>query len=284
MTTSDPNTAATVDEEQKVLTRRQLLKTAAAGGAVIAVGALGGAVVGNTMTTAQYELELTKLRALVALYEQLERVGLDAIISTGMNIVRGALDAVKGGVSLLRDGATAAENALKNFQALLATLGGAANAVSQTLDDLSTKFHAAEGVVVAVLGTALPLADSITGFFNALLDKIPFGIGDDIHRAVNALIDLIRAIPNVIDAVTNRLLKPLRDAFFPASGDPSIQSNLIDPITRNVLEPLKKTLDDIDNLANHWEADLTTPIQTALTERQKIREQIADYKRQNGIA
>jgi hypothetical protein len=152
------------------------------------------------------------------------------------------------------------------------------------LDDLTLKFKAAESVVVAVLGTALPLAESIAGFFNALLQKIPFGIGDDIRRAVAGLVALVRAIPTVVDAITTQLIQPLRDAFFPASGDPKVKGSLIDPIVNNVLEPAKKQLGDIDKLATSWERDLTTPVQSALTERQKIREQIADYKKQNGMA
>jgi len=280
MTTENPN----VMTEEKMLTRRQLITSAAAGGAALVVTGLGGAAVGSAMTTAQYEIELTKLRALVALYEQLERVGLDAILATGLNIVRGALDAVKGGVNLLRDGITAVESAIKNFQVLLNTLSGAAAGAGQGLDDLSNKFHAAEGIVIAVLGTALPLAESIAGFFKTLLDKIPFGIGDDIRRAVSALTDLIRAIPNAIDTVANQLLKPLRDAFFPSSGDPAVKSNLIDPIGKSVLEPLKRLLTDIETLVGHWEKDLTSPVQAALVDRQKIREQIVQYKKDNGMA
>ncbi len=284
MTTSNSNPDSAVAEKTVGLTRRQVITTAAAGGAALVVTGLGGAAVGSAVTTAQYELELIKLRALVALYEQLERVGLDAILAAGMNIVRGALDAVKGGVTLLRDGIAAVETALKNFQATLDALGAAANAAGQLLGDLAGKFHAAEGVVVAVLGTATPLAESISGFFNALLAKIPFGIGDDIRRAVNALIDMIRAIPAAIDVMTNQLLAPLRDNFFPTRGDPAVKANLIDPVVKNVLEPLKKMLSDVATLVDHWEKDLATPVQAALTNRQKIRDQITEYKKQNSIA
>ena len=278
MTTDNVNT-----KETTVLTRRQLITTAAAGGAALVVTGLGGAAVGSAMTTAQYEIELTKLRALVALYEQLEQVGIDAVIQTGMNIVRGALDTLKGGVNLLRNGITVAETALKNFQTMLDGLQTTANAAGQALNDLARKFHAAEGLVIAVLGTALPLADSIAGFFNALLDKIPFGVGDNIRSAVKALTDLVRAIPATIDTLTNQLLKPLRDNFFPPSGDPAVKSNLIDPIENNVLQPLKKLLDDTDTVVSRWETDFTQPVLSTLGERSKIRQQIAQYKQQNGI-
>jgi hypothetical protein len=282
MTTNNPNPAT--EEHSTVLSRRQLLTSVAAGGAALAVGALGGAAAGSAITRAEYEIELTKLRALVALYEQLERVGLDAVLQTGLNIVHGALDTVKGSVNLLRSGVTAVETALANFQALLNSLHSAANGAGQLLDDLTQKLNSAQSVIVAVLGTALPLADSIAGFFNSLIQKIPFGIGDDIRRAVDALVALVRAIPAAVDALTNQLIQPLRSAFFPPSGDPAVKGSLIDPIVKNLLEPAKKQLDDIDKLAASWETDLTTPVQTALTERQKIRDQIADYKTQNGMA
>ena len=282
MTTNNPNQAA--EEHSTGLTRRQLLTTAAASGAGLAVGALGGAAVGSVMTRAEYEIELVKLRALVALYEQLERVGLDAILQAGLNIVRGALDAVKGGANLLGVGVATVETALANFQALLDSLSGSANGVGAVLDDLTQKYKSAEGIVVAVLGTALPLAESIASFFNSLLQKIPFGIGDDIRRAVDALVALVRAIPTVVDGVTKQLIQPMRDAFFPSSGNPTVKASLIDPIVKNVLEPAKKHLGDIDTLASTWEKNLTTPVQTALTERQKIRDQIADYRKQNGMA
>ena len=80
-----------------------------AGGAAVAASALGGAAVGTLVTKAEYELEITKLRALVTLYEQLEKVGIDAIIGAGMNVVRGSMDAVKGGLRLVRDGIAASQ-------------------------------------------------------------------------------------------------------------------------------------------------------------------------------
>ena len=270
-------------KETTMLTRRQLITTAAAGGAALVATGLGSAAIGKATTAAQYEIELTKLRALVALYEQLEKVGLDAILQTGMNVVRGALDTIKGGVNLMRSGVTTAETALRNFQTMLDGLQSVAHAAEQVLNDLAQKFHAAEGLVIAVLGTALPLADSIAGFFNTLLDKIPFGVGDNIRNAAKALTDLVRAIPTTIDTLTNHLLKTLQDYFFPASGTPAVKSSLIDPITNNMLEPLKKLLDDTDTLVSRWEIDFTQPVLSALDQRDKIRQEIAQYKQQNDM-
>ncbi len=276
---AETNTNSSAPSPSTDITRRQLLTRAAAGGAIVVATACGAGVV---VTRAQYELELTKLRALVTLYEQLERVPLDAALATGMNAVRGALELLRAGVRLLRDGVTAAEGALNTFQAALDTLRSAANTASQALNDLQQKYRAAESVVVAVLGVALPLAESIRSFFTSLLSKIPI-VGDDLSRAVNALVDLIRAVPTAIDTVTSRLFAPLRDTFFPLSGDAAVKTNLFNPITQNVLEPLKKFLGDVESLFERWEKDFSTPVQAALDQRDKIRAQIVDYRQQNKI-
>ncbi len=134
-----------------------------------------------------------------------------------------------------------------------------------------------------MLGTALPLAEAIVSFFNSLVQKIPFGIGDEIRRAINALIDLVRAIPTTVDALLNQLLKPLRDMFFPGTGDPVVKLNLFDPITQNLLTPLKKFLTDVENLIDRWEKDFAKPVQDALDQRAKVRKQIAALRKDIGL-
>ncbi len=259
------------------LSRRQFLRNAALGGTAIAVTAVGGAAVGALSRT-DLEDELNKLRALVGLYEQLERFGLDTLISNGMGIIRGALDTVKAGVGLIRNGIGAAENALKAFLAFVDTLRGAVNGVAQILNDLTQKFQAAEGVVTAALGNAAPLAQSIGDFFNSVLGLIPFGVGDNMRRALTALTDLIRAIPASIEAVTTQVFKPLRDWFFPATGEPLVRTNLVNPIINNVLEPNKKLLADLETLLQKWENDFTKPVQSALDDRARVRKQIVALK------
>lgn len=264
------------------VTRRQLITTAAVGGAALVAGAVGGTALA-TVARAETELELVKLRALVGLYEQLEKVGIDAIIAAGMSIVRGALDAVKTGVRLARDGVTGVETALKNFQAMLDSLRGAADLATRGLTELSQKFKAAESLVVAMLGTALPLAEAIANFFNELVKKIPFGVGAEISRAINSLIELIRAIPATVDAMLNQLLKPLRDLFFPATGNALVKTNLFDPLINNLLTPLKGFLTDVETLIDKWEKEFTKPVQNALDARAKVRKQIVALRHDSGL-
>ncbi len=265
------------ETETNGMSRRKLLVGAAAGGAVLAAGACGAV---GLATRAQYEAELAKLRVLLGLYQQLEKVGLDGIIASGMSVVRAAFDAVKAGVRLLRDGVTAVETAIKNFQSALDTLKAAANNVSQVLNDVTLRLRAAEGAIIAVLGTALPLAESISGFFRSLISKIPF-VGDDINRAITTLVEFIRSVPSAVEAVSSKLLAPLRDMFFPLTGDSMAKARLFDPILQNLIEPLKKFLTDVENLIDKWENDFSGPTQKALQDRAQIRQKIVAFQKEN---
>jgi predicted Fe-Mo cluster-binding NifX family protein len=270
------------------LSRRQFLTTAAVGGLALTAAAVGGAVVGSQNAQSAAEAELAKTRArlakyeqAIALYEQLEKVGIDTLLATGMNIVRGAFDALRAGIQILRAGIATVENAFKNLLTLLDTLRSPADVVARALTELTQKFQAAESVIRAVVGTAQPLAEAIAGFFDALLQKIPI-VGPEIRRATTALSELVRAIPMVIDVVTNQLLKPLRENFFPAIGDPKIKLDLIEPTQKSLLDPLKKFLTDVETALARWENDFAKPVQAALDERAKIRKQIAEVYRDAG--
>jgi len=262
------------------MSRRKLIVGAAAGGVVLVAGAAGALNLNNNR--AQLEAEIAKLQGLVKLYDALDKVGIDGIVGSGMALVRTALDVVKTGVRLMRDGITAVEAAIKNFQSALDTLKTAANNISQLLNDVTQKLRVAEGAVVGVLGTAVPLAESIAGFFRSLISKIPF-VGADITRAVDTLVEFIRTIPSALTTISSTLLAPLRDMFFPLAGDSMAKTRLFDPIVQNILEPLKKFLTDIENFIDKWENGFAKPVQDAVNQRQVIRKQIVAYRNDVGM-
>lgn len=279
MTTSSEEKQVDAPANRTGMSRGQFVVTAA-GSAV--VGAIGVGAYALPKVVA-YELEIQKLRALVALYEQLDKIGLDAILGTAMSAVRAALETLKAGVRTLRAGVDAVEAAIKNFQSALDSLRNAANGISILLGDLQQKARSAEGPIVAVIGVALPLAESIRGFFSTLLSKVPLPIPNEFTRTADALVDLIRTTPTTIETISSRLLAPLRDLFFPISGNASIKTNLFDPITKNILDPLKNFLNDVEKLLDTWEKSFTAPVTDALDQRRKVRAQIADYRRQNSV-
>lgn len=269
-----------MNNQSSGMSRRKLIVGAAAGGVVLAAGAVGALNLNGNR--AQLEAEIAKLQGLIKLYTQLDKVGIEGIVASGMALVRTALDVVKASVRLMRDGIIAVEAAIKNFQSALDTLKTAANNISQLLNDVTQKLRVAEGAVVGVLGTALPLAESIAGFFRSVISKIPF-VGADINRAVDTLVEFIRAVPSALATISSQLLAPLRDMFFPLAGDSMAKTRLFDPIVQNVLEPLRKFLTDIENLIDKWENGFSKPVQDAINQRELIRKQIVAYRNDIGM-
>ncbi len=269
------------------MSRRNFLLTATIGGVTVAATAIGGAAIGNTLSRSEAQVELAKLRTLITLYESLDRVNVDALIAASINGTRGAFEALKTGAQILRAGIINLETALRNFQGVLDNLFNAlreiANGIANLLANLTQKFKAAEGPIVAVIGATLPLAEAIANFFNTLLSKIPFGVGEEIRRALNALVDLVRAIPSTVDAVANQI-KPLRETLLPANGDSLVKANVGDPLARFLIDPLKKFLTDAEALADQWEREFVKPGLAALDERAKIRKQIAQFKQENNLS
>ncbi len=59
------------------------------------------------------------------------------------------------------------------------------------------------------------------------------------------------------------------------------KTRLFDPITQNLLEPLKKFLTDVETFIDKWENGFTAPVQKALDDRAQIRQKIVAYEKEN---
>ncbi len=265
------------------MTRREWFWAAAASGVALAGTAMGAEKLGSFTAASQYEAELIKLRGLLTLYEQLERVGLDTALETGLRMVRTWMDGLAVSVRLLRFGVTTSNQALQGLQATVDDLHNALEGATQAVADLMQKFHDAESVVGGVVGSAQPLADSIQTFFNPFLDRMPFGLGDNVRHAVDSLATLVRAVPTTVESVTARLFKPLNDGLFAATGSTAAKTGLFDPISQNLLQPLDQFLGDVESMIGHWENDFAAPVESALEQRRQIRQQIVEYRKQNPL-
>jgi hypothetical protein len=75
----------------------------------------------------------------------------------------------------------------------------------------------------------------------------------------------------------------LRSAWFSEAPSEGIGASLIDPLVERIVQPLEAHLADLATLADTWEQELVTPTHGALSARAEIREQIAQYKNENGM-
>ncbi len=280
------------NQQEKIsLTRRQAMAAVGAG-----IAALGATNLGTAYAAGQWaqehssqqvtdlQAEVDKMRGLVQLYESLDKIGIDAVIAGAMSAFKGFLDTLRGGVSLLRTGVTAAQGAILAFQNTFAAIRQGLLLAEGAVENIAGLLKNAETWLGQTTTPLLPLLDQVRKFFDDLLSKIPFGVGDNIHKTIDGLIGLVAAIPDTVLQVNTKLIEPLRVGWFSDDNSKNLQGTLIDPISRQVMSPLAKFLDDVDNTLFHWQSDVATPVQSALDSRAVVRGKISDYKKQNNMS
>lgn len=276
----------------KEMTRRRFLQGALVGGvAGLAVGAGGslvawetGTAAGRTAAKLEAAAEALKLKGLLALYENLEKIGLDAIVSTGVAAVGLLLEGVETGSLATKAGLDTVEGLLLDFERAFPTIQAGIEWTEGVVSAFAEKLQALEDAIEGVLEKAQPITEALGSFFNFVLDLLPFGYGDKIRVTLDRIDDIVTRIPEAIEGINTKLLEPLRREWFSEEEGKGLKASLIDPIVTGLLDPLEAFLGKLGELVSSWKEKLAGPVQKAIRERDAIREQIARYKAEEGLA
>jgi hypothetical protein len=274
------------------MTRRRFLRGALVGGvAGLAVGAGGslvawqtGTAAGRTAAELEAAAEAFKLKELLALYENLEKIGLDAIVSTGVAAVGLLLKGVETGSLAIKAGLDTVEGLLLDFEGAFPIVRAGIEWTEGVVSAFADKLQALEDAIEGVLEKAQPITDALGGFFNFMLDLLPFGYGDRVRVTLDRIDDIVTSIPEAVESINTKLLEPLRRDWFSEEEGKGLKAGLIDPIVTGLLDPLEAFLGKLAELVGSWEEKLAGPAQKSIGERDAIREQIARYKAEEGLA
>ncbi|MCA1553191.1 MAG: hypothetical protein LC737_02310 [Chloroflexi bacterium] len=234
--------------EQGVTRRKFLL---GAGGAVLAGTAIVSGVVGSALSGS----DMLKQRALLALYEELEKVGLDSVVSAAVAAIGAALELAKTLGGALSGGIKLVDGALLGFERLFPLVRQGLALVEGAVSALVKLVRTIEQMLADVTGIAKPVTASVAKFFSDLLDKIPFGVGTNVKTLINNLIVLVGTVPTFIENLNTNLITPLKQDWFTDDEKKGLKGSLFEPLRKNV-----------------------APINQALVQRAAIRKQIADVQ------
>lgn len=269
----------------QTMSRRRFLGAAVAAGAVVTVAG-GAAAYGwgrsKGAELADALLEVTHLRELLALYEQLEAVALDPIVTAGLVAVSSALGLVAGASGLLADGLELGESLLERFTDTFPRIRSGLEWLQGLVTALSEKVQAVEDAIGQALETVSPLTEALSPFFALILDALPFGIGDTVRTGLDRIGELISSIPEAIEGINTRVLEPLEGLFSDAEEE-GLKGTLINPLIAHVFDPGEALLGNLTGLATVWEEQLEGPSKAAIGRREEIRKDIRDYKQAHGL-
>ncbi len=295
--------AVELEDEQSSVSRRKFLTGAVVGGAAglaaaagtgVAVWKVADAEILAAKEAAEAELQALKestaadvarLEGLVDLYEGLEKIGLDAILETGMLAMALPLEAVEAGARLLKQGLEWAEGGLRSLAEALPTARESLAWLERQISAVAGAIETLEAAIGRVLDRAMdnPVGQALREFSAMLLDYLPFGLGDRIRGVLDGLVTVITSVDEMVEGVNTHLLEPLDARWFSGKEDAGLSASLVDPLVERVLDPLEAHLADLSALADTWQAKLRAPTEEALAERARIRGEIARYKNDHAI-
>lgn len=291
MATQDPTAAAplppTAEEAEpaRALSRRELL---------LALGVGGVALVGTNTGTgaasyrfgssaakrrAQVQIddlagEVSLLQRQLALYEDMERIGLDRLIRALLEAYDRFWPPVRSAIGALRNAVKLIERGLDLFEPKLSPLRGAARLLGDLLTGMEAQVQGTQEAINEILKRTGPIGEAVSGFMAWLLSKIPFGVGERVRQAADRLSALVSTVPPLIADVRHRLLDPLTDEWLGASEGQGLQAGLFGPLREGLLAPLSAHLDEVEQMAAGWEEEAQS-LRAALEAREGLRREIA---------
>lgn len=233
------------------------------------------------LVAAQLQIEVYK--GLSGLYDTLDNINLESIIGAALGAYKGTLDALEGGINVLREGIVTAENTLDNFESAFASVRNALTSAENAWANVTALLTNAQDLVAQATSPILPFVDQARRFFDDLLGKIPFGGGEGARQAINGMIGLMVAIPSALDALDDGLFRTLRDNWFSADSARNLEATLAQPLIQGLLQPSRRFLDQVEYTLNRWETQVSQPVNAALAQREIVRTQISDYKKTHGL-
>lgn len=275
------------------VSRRRLLVGGAMGVAALAAGGLGGGAIGLAWGDAQgatratetaastrrdLEAEIARLQGLVRLYQNLEKVGIDALLSAAISGLELGLKGLRDAVLAIRKAVVTVDASVSNVEGAFGTLRAGLSLAEGFVSVLRGQLKLMQTAMFDVTGKLSPVTDAVGSFLANLIAKIPFGVGAKILEANTRIGDVLGGLPDALDAISTRLLEPLRKDWLTEDETKGLKGQLLAPIRNDLLKPLASFLGDVAAFLGDLEAKLFGPAKAAIAERDMIRQQIAAFQ------
>lgn len=272
--TADALVGVTGAERPAGMNRRQFLGAAAAGGVVVAL--TGGLVLWQLSAahTAALEKEANTLRRILALYQQMDDLGLDDAVKRGMGAIAPVLDVLRDLATRLLEAVQSARTALLDFQSRFPSLQSGLRWLRDTLLTLSQRLTALENEINEALGLSSPVAETVGGFLARVLDRLPGTFARQVRSGLERVGEVVSMLPTFTQGIYTRVLEPMDD-WFSARSDAGLNGWIVNPILKTVLDPAQTLAERALELVTAWEEQLAAPARQAMDRRAQIRAEIA---------
>jgi hypothetical protein len=219
---------------------------------------------------------------LIGLYNQLEAVGLDNVVATGLGVLGGALAGVAGPAALLRDGLDAAHGLLTAFEQVLPNFSGAMAWLGEQVVKIKVALWAVETTAQQTANSTLSGVTAVFGgFVGFVLDHLPFNIGANVRKTLSEVQTLLEGVTAMADQAPDQVL--LKISRYVDDGPHGWKQAMVTPLRVNTLAPAGDVLAAVSGASAAFQTSLHEPASAALQERQVLRDQIASFRSAHGL-
>lgn len=223
------------------------------------------------------------LGGLVALYQQLDAADMGDIIENGLGAVGEKFAELAGGVPSLVAGLDAGDLALGQVEAHLPLLeNGRIWAEAQGMK-LRNFYGEVEDRLRQAVDRVGDFFEMLASWFEGLRKWLPFGAGDKAANVMAAITSLLAETPATLSGLDVNVSQPLNVWLRRIEGEPALTRILVRPVRDEAFSRARTIADQVGMTAAAYEANLVAPARAALTNRQTLRQQIADYRAQNQV-
>ncbi|MGF1504876.1 MAG: hypothetical protein ACFB51_07035 [Anaerolineae bacterium] len=215
--------------------------------------------------------ELQECMDQLALWEQHHNTGLDALVSAALATFAPLLSSLVLLALGLGQGIGDAQRAIDRF---VQRLPGPQNGVkwlrTQT-DRLGQRLDILADSVQDAVETAGSLVQRVSDFIIWVLDRLPFGAGEQASRGMQSMEAVVAMLPDMLDGLRADVLDPMLAWF--DEGE-NVKTELFDPVSADVIQPAAATVEDVVSLNEKFEIEFEQPAEAALQQRAALMAEI----------
>lgn len=227
--------------------------------------------------------QLGVLGGLVALYEQLDAADLGGVVENGLGAVGQKIGELLGGVPALALGLDAGQLALGEVEAHIPLLDNGRNWLGVQANKMRAFYADVESWLQRAVERVGDFLEMLADWFEGLRRWLPFGAGEKAAGVMGALTALLTETPITLNGLETNVAGPLDVWLQRIDGEPALTRRLVRPLRDEVIARARTTADQANQVGAIYEQQLAAPVRAAQTNRQTLRQAIADYRAQNQI-
>jgi uncharacterized phage infection (PIP) family protein YhgE len=226
--------------------------------------------------------QLDQFRQLIALYEQLENIGLDGLTRDGLATMSTGIAAATGLMPMVSGGLQTAGDLLSGFEKLIPDFNDGLTWLNDQIIKLKLGLMLVENSAQKVASSAaVGVVGAFGGFMKFVLDYLPFNIGQKSRAALESTQAYITQSTVLTEGANERVFGKM--SRYVAKGPENWQKKLVAPIREQTLAPVGQLLAALTDSQTQFTEKVDRPVQAALTQRAAVRDQIAAFRRDHQL-